>query len=67
MKLTKIKHITTEDIIGVRCDCCSRDILPETGYWHVEPSDRDYCTDDCLICEFLIMSIEVHLMLILVI
>lgn len=52
MKLTKMKRITVEDIIGIQCDCCGKDIPPETGYWHVDPSDTDYCTDDCLISDF---------------
>ena len=52
MKLTKMKRITAEDIIGIQCDCSGKDIPPETGYWHVDPSDTDYCTDDCLISEF---------------
>lgn len=48
MEIKKPKRISIDAVIGIKCDCCGKEIPPETGYWHVEPYNSDYCTKECL-------------------
>lgn len=59
MKIKKSKRVAIDTVIGIKCDCCEKEIPPETGYWHVEPMDLDFCSKECIkpdIDTFLYMS-----------